>query len=148
MIQTSDSGKWEHDIAQFTIDLQRLATDAQRQLGSSEQIRTAEKKILIDEIEAHTETKRRADIAEVLVSKLTSDLEEAIFARDTYRKGMETAQNGLRYPRYGDTAGLLDTLATVLEYYASAEGEDTRSYIAPHARRAAERIREALGVKL
>jgi hypothetical protein len=96
MIQTSDSGKWEHDIAQFTIDLQRLATDAQRQLGSSEQIRTAEKKILIDEIEAHTETKRRADIAEALVNKLTSDLEEAIFARDTYRKGIETAQAALK----------------------------------------------------
>lgn len=48
----------------------------------------------------------------------------------------------LTYPRYGDTAKLLEKAADDIEKYTNRDG--WTSYFTPHLRRAAKRIREAL----
>lgn len=60
------------------------------------------------------------------------------------RESREGLMRALKYPRYGTTAGLLREAASALDHYAAREGEDTRSFITPHMKRAANGIDAAL----
>lgn len=60
------------------------------------------------------------------------------------RESHEALANALKYPRYGTTADLLRNAAKALDHYAAEEGEDTRSFITPHMKRAANGIDAAL----
>ncbi len=49
-----------------------------------------------------------------------------------------------KYPRFGDTAALLDKAADALDVEAKAEGPNVQSLLSGHLRRAAKNIRKAL----
>ena len=58
------------------------------------------------------------------------------------REQLDEAVKALRYPRYGDTARLLDKAADFIDHLQADGG--SVSYFTPHLRRAAEDIRAVL----